>query len=444
MYSWYSWIALADDEPDIAKKSLEKSKQCFDRNKRALSQKEQDIIEVGLLLNALSIDIYEANFVKIYLHIDKLRKYKLEEPANIDELNRFESRLLNTRLGFMGRLKHVNIYKFITDEIYDYMGDTSATILTILAEALYEQNMLDQAYNLLIKRLHSDAERPGAFIPASILNARIKMASGDLEGAFSAIENARRLTGEKSGRIWGYHLGTFQAMLHFQAGEFDLANALNKSDKLSIYDAPSCIGESQHILFARLLVQENRLDDALLLLKRLEQFARSKDRLMSLMEILCLTAICQSKKVDFQSAMQTLKEALELGSKEGYIRVFVDEREPMAVLLDRYISQNRNGGAGVHLTYARNLLKLTNDYIAVVNARQQNQEGVKTAPDLLTKTELEIMKYMMQQASNQQIADDLFLSINTVKKYNARIFDKLGVNNRYEAMQKAKQLGLSD
>lgn len=165
---------------------------------------------------------------------------------------------------------------------------------------------------------------------------------------------------------------------------------------------------------------------------------------MSLMEILCLTAICQSKKVDFQSAMQTLKEALELGSKEGYIRVFVDEREPMAVLLDRYISQNRNGGAGVHLTYARNLLKLTNDYIAVVNARQQNQEGVKTAPDLLTKTELEIMKYMMQQASNQQIADDLFLSINTVKKYNARIFDKLGVNNRYEAMQKAKQLGLSD
>ena len=49
---------------------------------------------------------------------------------------------------------------------------------------------------------------------------------------------------------------------------------------------------------------------------------------------------------------------------------------------------------------------------------------------------------MQDQATNQQIADSLFLSVNTVKKYNARIFDKLGVNNRFEAIQKAKKLGV--
>ena len=43
---------------------------------------------------------------------------------------------------------------------------------------------------------------------------------------------------------------------------------------------------------------------------------------------------------------------------------------------------------------------------------------------------------------NQQIADELYLALNTVKKHVTHIFEKLGVTNRTEAAARARELGL--
>lgn len=444
MYTWYSWTALMNKEIDKARIWLDKAKQSYSRNMESLSLKQREQLEVAFLINALNIDIHEENLLKIYIDIEKIRKHSLSEPLQIGEINFFETRLLNTPLGFMGKLHNVDIYKVVMNDINKYMGDSAAIIIVILAEAFYEQNKLDKAMNLITSHITSIVSRCGTLVPAFILQAKIKMANGDRDSAFSIINDAKRLIGLDCDRLWHYHLDTFQAKLFVQAGEYEDAETSIESSDLNVYDTLSSTVESRFLVYARLLARSNRLDDALILLKRLERFARENNRLASLMEILCFSAVCYAKKTDYPNAMTTLNEAIERGSKEGYIRAFVDERETMSILVERYVSQNRNGGAGVHLTYARNLLKLINEQCGILNSLQQNNDVVKSRPGLLTKTELEITKQMMQQASNQQIADDLFLSINTIKKYNARIFDKLGVNNRFEAMQKAKQLGLSD
>lgn len=444
LFGWRAWVSFMNDDVESAKEWIRKARKSADLVRSKQNQQQRDMLEVNLLIVEINIDIYEQDIVKMLWRVNKMRNCKVSITPRTGDLNWHEACLLNTRYGFMGRLQLASGYTNVKAEMLAYMGDTAAYIATIIAEAAYEQNKLETAIQTLIEFMPSIEKRSGALAPAFILQAKLKCAAGDFEGAFAFIHNARQLLADQSVGVWRHHLDVFEASLQLKLGRYENTSALIRSERLSVHDAVSRIREPEYLVFARMLMHANRFDEALILLKRLETFAREHDRLMSLMEILCLTAICQSKKVDYQSAMLTLKEALKRGNKEDYVRVFVDEQEPMAVLLDRYISQNRNGGAGVYLTYARNLLKLTNDYIAMVNARQQNQEGVKTGPDLLTKTELEIMKYMMQQASNQQIADDLFLSINTIKKYNARIFDKLGVNNRYEAMQKAKQLGLSD
>lgn len=60
----------------------------------------------------------------------------------------------------------------------------------------------------------------------------------------------------------------------------------------------------------------------------------------------------------------------------------------------------------------------------------------------LTERELEILQLLAGGASDRKIANDLILSVDTVKWYNKRIYSKLSVNNRTQAVQQATQLGL--
>ena len=60
----------------------------------------------------------------------------------------------------------------------------------------------------------------------------------------------------------------------------------------------------------------------------------------------------------------------------------------------------------------------------------------------LTDRELEVLRLIAQGLSNREIGERLFLSLNTVKGHNQKIFDKLQVQRRTEAVERARQLGL--
>lgn len=60
----------------------------------------------------------------------------------------------------------------------------------------------------------------------------------------------------------------------------------------------------------------------------------------------------------------------------------------------------------------------------------------------ITPRELEVLEQMAQGLSNQEIAEKLFVSLNTVKTHSSNVFSKLDVQRRTQAIQKAKELGL--
>ena len=60
----------------------------------------------------------------------------------------------------------------------------------------------------------------------------------------------------------------------------------------------------------------------------------------------------------------------------------------------------------------------------------------------ISKRESEVLELISQGLSNQEIADKLFVSLNTVKTHSARLFEKLEVNSRTKAIHKAKEMGL--
>jgi len=75
----------------------------------------------------------------------------------------------------------------------------------------------------------------------------------------------------------------------------------------------------------------------------------------------------------------------------------------------------------------------------------QEMPSSATLPPLvepLSKRELEVLHLIAQGLSNQEISTRLFLTLSTVKGHNQRIFDKLQVQRRTEAVALARELGL--
>ena len=78
--------------------------------------------------------------------------------------------------------------------------------------------------------------------------------------------------------------------------------------------------------------------------------------------------------------------------------------------------------------------------IGRVAARSARRSGVLA--EELTDRELSILRMLPGSASQREIGQAMFLSVNTVKAYNKSLYRKLGVASRQEAVAAARDLGL--
>lgn len=447
VYTSYSWVASMDNKIDAARDWTEKARACLNRIKDSMDEKYRNLMEATVIMSEMNVSLLNMDIAETRLHFNKLIKLELQIPVRLGELNWNEPSLLKTAYGFKGRLEKVKEYLPVIHKLPDLIGNFSLYFSVIIAEAYYEQNMLKELSTIMIKNMSLIAEisKPGIILPSFIILSKEKLAKGDIAGAFRAINEAEKLLAGKTGSVWYYNLVIFEAKLYMSLGDFDRAVKLINTEKLGVYDKLSCVREAEYIVFARYLMGIKHLEDALILLKRLENFARKESRLGSLIEIICLSAICYGMKGDYKSALEVLEQALALGNEEIYMRTFIDEQEPMAALLDKYIAVNRNGYRNKYLTYAKSLFRCTNEFIRILKSAEgtigetgQNREDYTGS--LLSKREVEILKLLAIKQSNEEIAKELFVSLSTIKQHNSRIFDKLGVKNRHEAIIRARTL----
>ena len=213
---------------------------------------------------------------------------------------------------------------------------------------------------------------------------------------------------------------------------------------LSVDDELSFLREYEHITLVRVLIAQYKKDDAksslsdaLKLLKRLFEAAENGNRLGSFIEILVLQALAHELQGNIPMALEPLERALTLAEPEGYVRIFVDEGKAMARLL------TEAAGQGIRPDYTLKLL-------AVIEAEKQKCKEKSHLPaasqaqpliEPLSQRELEVLRLIAQGLSNREIGERLFLSLSTVKGYNQRLFGKLDVQRRTEAVAKARELG---
>ena len=145
-----------------------------------------------------------------------------------------------------------------------------------------------------------------------------------------------------------------------------------------------------------------------------------------------------------QTAVDALAEALTLACPQGSVRVFADEGPPMATLLARLIAAQRSGEAAaeVPLGCLARLQRALDAQNIVPDAGRGSGTTVPGLVEQLTSRELEVLEMLAAGRSNQAIAGQLVVALDTVKKHVSHVLGKLGAANRTEAVARARQLGL--
>jgi LuxR family maltose regulon positive regulatory protein len=146
------------------------------------------------------------------------------------------------------------------------------------------------------------------------------------------------------------------------------------------------------------------------------------------LRVMILQAVALHAHGEKDKALHLVSGALALAEPEGFVRSFVDEGLPMKHLLQDVVSR------GVASDYTRRLLALCSRLGA-----EQAAQSAGVEP--LSERELEVLQYIADGLTNQEIADRLYLSLNTVKVHARNIYGKLGANNRTQAIARAREVG---
>ena len=266
--------------------------------------------------------------------------------------------------------------------------------------------------------------------------AMIRQAAGDPAGALEAITEAGQAAPGPAGLL--NPVPARRARLLLAQGDLPAATRFAQDNGLGPDDEPAYSRESGHLVLARILLAQDRPGQALALLDRLHAAAEARDRAGSLIETGALRALALAATGEDSVAVTVLAEALLLACPQGYVRVFADEGSPMAALLGRLIAAQRTGrmAAGVPLGY---LARLQRAFGPGRPARDPVPAGIV---DPLTSRELEVLGLLAAGRSNQAIAGELVVTLDTVKKHVGHVLGKLGAANRTEAVARARELSL--
>jgi LuxR family maltose regulon positive regulatory protein len=197
------------------------------------------------------------------------------------------------------------------------------------------------------------------------------------------------------------------------------------------------------------LLAKQAPEQALGLLERLGARAAAQGRTGSVIEIRALQALARSAGGDQPGALAALAEALTLAAPERYLRTFVDEGPPMAALLRQLLAGRRQehpaAAAAVPREYLARLVEAFEQ--AGLPVRLPVRRGGVVVAGLvepLTERELEVLRLLADGRSNQAIATELVITLDTVKRHLSNLFTKLEVANRTQAVARAREFGLLD
>jgi LuxR family maltose regulon positive regulatory protein len=274
--------------------------------------------------------------------------------------------------------------------------------------------------------------------------ARIQHAYGDAAGALEAMGEAGQAGLSPQVAALFNPVPSQRARLLLAQGDVHAAAQWTTAAGLCPDHEPDYAQEPAYLVLARVLLAQHDPGAALTLLERLLGTAASQSRVGSVIEIQALRALALAARGDHASALSALTEALTLARRHGYVRVVADEGAPMRALLAQLPTARpgqQHAADRIDPGHLATLLRACGPAGAV----PQRIRAAAAPPGLaepLTDRELEVLRLLAAGKSNQRIAHDLVVALDTVKKHVTHVLGKLGAANRTEAVARARELGL--
>jgi LuxR family maltose regulon positive regulatory protein len=317
------------------------------------------------------------------------------------------------------------------------------------AEILRERNELACAYSLAREAV-SLCEQSVALTSLFFLHwgyavlIHVCLSYGDLDTASTFLQQAEQIGQSMNQQIY-QHLHSYfsivdQVRLWLVCGELDRAICWAEQLDLREQHLTSFARERQDVARARILLAKNQPTAALQRLELSRQRATAGQRWGHVIEIRLLQALAHQKLQEESQALAALSEAVRLGEPEGYIRSFVDEGPSMEALLYRL----RKRCAKCESTPYLDTLLTAFQQESKAHHLAEEVPKAQPLPKPLSERELKVLQLLAQGVSNHEIAQQLVIAYETVKRHVGQIFSKLGVTNRVQAVKQAHDLGLLD
>ena len=313
-----------------------------------------------------------------------------------------------------------------------------AVIHIAVADIFRERNELDAAEKHLTWAM--EVGKLSGYLPVTReggqILARLRLAQGDIAGARAAQQQANLSAQKIQVPALIVETAAAQARLELLLGNVAAAARWAAESGLSSEGSSPHI-ELEAVTYGALLSAQGNQAAAIQQLNQCLASAEAGGRLGKVIEILILRAIAYHRHKDELRALTDLSRALTLAQPEGYVRIFVDEGQPVSELLLRC----RTRVEATVSVYIDQLLAASREPVPPLQLHVVSVQA-NNLVEPLTERELEVLRLMAAGLSNRDIAAKLVVTEGTVKTHVHNLAGKLGSRSRTQTVARARELGL--
>ncbi len=328
---------------------------------------------------------------------------------------------------------------------YDERGMLAATGLAYvgLGSLRYEWNKLEEARLGYLEgaRVGEQGGDPDVAVEAYIGLMRVDMALGDLKSAADWGRKAQQIA-QRADIAWiDAQVAASQALLRMAQGDTTAASQWALERAASVGYELGFKRELEYLILAQILVGLNRHDMALELVEWLGRVSREAGLTGIRIACVALRSLALDALGQRNRAMIALEQALTSAEPERYVRTFIDGGAPMAALLHEAVRRR------IAAEYPAQLLDaigetVGSDFTPSKPAAPFPGIDSPSLDEPLSERELQVLRLISAGLPNRQIAQELVITEGTVKTHAHRIYSKLAVHNRTEAVARARELEL--
>lgn len=320
------------------------------------------------------------------------------------------------------------------------MPMTSLSIMS-LGEVYYEWNDLEPARACLDQAIELCAPTLNEILLESyLIMARLEQAAGRPAETLHWLDKVTEQAEAQNISRFVSYTACWRAQIGLWQNNPAFADEWQAHHPSGFDHTPHFLEQQDFVTYGYFLIQQARSEEALHLAKVISQTAEQNHWQTFLIQGLLMQAQAYILQGDQNNALEKIEQAVTQAEVGNYMRVFLNAGSPVFTLL-KLLEKTVVNLSAFPLDYLKKLLTaFEKELVPPAESAPLELPAESSANALLSRRELEVLQLIAEGYTNKEIASQLIVAASTVKTHVDKIFFKLGVTNRAQAISEAKKL----